>query len=358
MKTILFILLILVSFFACIKEDFFGYSSFGEIKSIEVSNQASQAVINSTTKSVSIEIPGGVDLKNIKIQKLTLSSFATSNLNIGDSINLVDSAIMMVTAEDRVSTTTWTIKAAVASNTPQIPNSDFNTWYQTSEGYYEPGESAETTVWGTGNPGTKLLGLFATTPLEMEDGNLAAKMETLYNGDLAAGFGTPISAATIYTGKFDPDKISITDPQAAIDFGTPFAGRPNSFKLKYTYKPGLENKDKQGNRLSYSDASDIYLLLEVRNSSTSKRLATAWFRSEETVEDISQIQVSLTYGELPAGAPDYAKPPDGQYVRADSAAFILPTHLTFVATSSFDGANFAGAVGSLLIIDDLELIYD
>jgi hypothetical protein len=29
-----------------------------------------------------------------------------------------------------------------------------------------------------------------------------------------------------------------------------------------------------------------------------------------------------------------------------------------VASSSFDGNNFGGAVGSLLIIDDLELIYE
>lgn len=358
MKRLFISTIIIIAVGACIDEDFFALSPYGEIKSIEVSNQASQAVIDSNTKNVSIEIPGGVDLTSLKIQKLTLSSFAVSDLNVGDSINLTDSAVMHVTAEDGVSLTTWTIKASIASNTPQVSNSDFNLWYQTSEGYYEPGESAESTVWGTGNPGTKLLGLFATTPLEIEDNNLAARMETLYNGDLAAGFGTPISAATVYTGKFDPDKISITDPQAAIDFGTPFAGRPNSFTIKYSYKPGEENKDKQGNPLSYSDACDIYLLLEVRNMSSSKRLATGWFRSDETVENLTQLQIDLTYGELPADAPDYAKPPDGQYVRADSAEFILPTHLTFVATSSFDGANFTGAIGSLLIIDDLELIYN
>jgi hypothetical protein len=103
MKKIFILLIVSIAVFACVKEDFFGYSSFGEIKSIEVSNQASQAVINSNTKNVSIEIPGGVDLSNIKIQKLTLSSFATSDMTIGDTINLTDSAIMKVTAEDGAS---------------------------------------------------------------------------------------------------------------------------------------------------------------------------------------------------------------------------------------------------------------
>jgi hypothetical protein len=151
--------------------------------------------------------------------------------------------------------------------------------------------------------------------------------------------------------------MSITDPLSAIDFGTPFAGRPKSFKLNYSFKPGAENKDEQGNALNYIDGCDLYLLLEVRNGPSNRRLATAWFRSVEKVESLTQLQFPLTYGELPADAPDYTKPPDGQYVRADSAAFILPTHLTFVATSSFDGANFTGAFGSTLMIDDLELIY-
>jgi hypothetical protein len=357
MKKNLFIILIIAFSSACIKEDFFGFSSFGEIKSIEVSNQASQALINSDSKYVSIEIPGGVDLTNIVIQKLTLSSFATSDLKVGDVMDLTDSATINVTAEDGVTATTWTIMASVASKNPQLANSDFNAWYQSAEGYYEPGESAETTIWGTGNPGTKILQLFATTPLEIEDGNLAVRMETLYNGDLPANFGTPISAATIYTGKFDPDKIEISDPQAAIDFGTPFAGRPDGFKLKYSYDPGAENKDKQGNALPYGDACDIYLLLEFRSGTSVKRLATGCLRSETTVSEITDLNVDLIYGELPPEAPDYSKPENGQYVRADSAEFILPTHLTFVATSSFDGANFAGAVGSLLIIDDLEMVY-
>jgi len=110
--------------------------------------------------------------------------------------------------------------------------------------------------------------------------------------------------------------------------------------------------------LPYGDASDIYILLEVRDGSGTRRLATAWFRNDVQVENPETIQVDFIYGELPPDAPEYAKPSDGKYVRGDSASFILPTHLTFVASSSFDGNYFAGAVGSTLIIDDLELLYE
>ncbi|WP_020532403.1 PCMD domain-containing protein [Flexithrix dorotheae] len=341
----------------CLEEDFFGLSSFGEIKEIEIENQASQAIIKSQSKEIIIEMPGGVDISEVSIQKLTLSSFAKSDKNVGDEINLNDSITFNITAEDGT-LTIWKIFSNVASSTPQIPNSDFNVWYKTSGGYYEPGENAETTVWGTGNPGTNILGLLATTPIEISDGNLAANMITLDNGKLSGSFGAPISAGSIYTGKFNPDKIDLSNPAAAIEFGTPFSGRPNSFKLKYTYQPGPENKDKNGNLLNFDDQCDIYALLEVRKSNEVQRLATAWFRSDEIIENPEDLEVQFIYGELDNSFPEFMKPPNGKYVTGDSVGFILPTHITFVASSSFNGNNFAGAIDSQLIIDELELNYN
>ena len=55
MKKIFLISIISIIVFACVEEDFFGLSPYGEIKSIEVSNQASQAVINAQTKNITVE---------------------------------------------------------------------------------------------------------------------------------------------------------------------------------------------------------------------------------------------------------------------------------------------------------------
>ena len=183
-------------------------------------------------------------------------------------------------------------------------------------------------------------------------------MITLDNGILAGTFGAPISAGSIFTGVFDSDKIDPSDPQAAITFGTPFSGRPTKIRFKYQYDPGLENEDKDGNALSYSDMLDIYALLEIRLGGKTERLATAWFRSEDKVDSQTTIEVPFTYGELDGSFPDYMKPDNMLYTGQDSAKFVLPTHITFVASSSFDGANFAGAVGSTLILDDVVMIYE
>ena len=357
-KKILLLVFSAVLFFSsCIKEDHFGESEFANIKKIVVSNQSGTAVINNGDATITVEIPGGVDLSAITIQSLELSSFATSDKSVGDVIDLNEEIILTLVSENGTSRQ-WTIKAFVASAAPQLDNYDLNQWYKTATNYYEPGASASTTIWGTGNRGTQLLNKLATIPKDLGKENLAAQMETLDNGPLGKLVGTPISSGSIFTGFFNADKISTTDPEAAIEFGTPFAGRPSKLKLKYSYTPGAVNKDKAGNVLDTGDACDIYALLEVRLDGKVERLATAWFRSDDLQSDITTIEIPFNYGSLDNNFPAYMQPKNGQFVDGDSAQFMLPTHITFVASSSFGGAKFAGAVGSTLVVDDVELIYE
>lgn len=356
-KVVLYLLVILVSTMSCIGEDYFGRSKFGNIKEISVSNQASSARILNDSVKVLVEIPAGVDLSTITLEKLEVSSFATADKTVGDVLNLNTPQIITVTAEDG-STYPWKIESFVAADNPQLDNYELNLWYKTSTDYFEPGADATSTIWGTGNPGTQILNKLATTPLDLGGGNLSARMETLDNGPISGAFGAPISAGSIFTGVFNSDKIDPSNPEAAIEFGTPFAGRPAKLRLKYAYTPGPSNKDKNGNVLAYGDACDIYALLEVRAGGRTERLATAWLRSETPQSDLTEIEVDFTYGELDGSFPDYTRPVNQGYVSRDSANFILPTHITFVASSSFDGANFAGAIGSVLIVDDVEMVYE
>ncbi|WP_276388530.1 PCMD domain-containing protein [Eudoraea chungangensis] len=354
-KWIVSLTLLLV--FSCISEDYFGLSNIGNIKSIEVSNQAQTAVINTDSLSVKVQIPNGVDLSNITIEKLEISSFASSDKDVGDLLNLNNPQTIELIAEDG-SNYLWEIEAFIASDNPQLDNYDLNLWYETSTNYFEPGADASSTIWGTGNPGTQILNKLATTPTDLGDNNLAAKMETLDNGPIAGAFGAPISSGSIFTGVFNSDNIDPSNPQAAIEFGTPFAGRPQSFKVKYSYNPGAENKDKDGNVLGFPDACDIYALLEIRSGGQVERLATAWFRSSSSQTDLATLEIPFTYGPLDESFPDYTFPTDHGFVSRDSANFVLPTHITFVGASSFGGANFSGAIGSVLVIDDVEMVYE
>lgn len=355
-KNILLIISVVLLFTSCIKEDHFGESEYANVKKIVVSNQSGNATINTSGATVIVEIPGGVDLSEMTIQTLELSSFATSDIDVGDTIDLNEELVFTIVSENGTMRH-WTINAFVASAAPQLDNYDLNKWYQTATEYYEPGESAATTIWGTGNRGTQLLNKLATIPKDLGNENLAAQMETLDNGPLGILFGTPISSGSLFTGFFNADNIDPSNPEAAIEFGTPFAGRPNALRLKYSYEPGAVNKDQSGTELNYNDACDIYALLEVRLDNSIQRLGTAWFRSDDLQSGLATIEILFTYGVLDASFPAYMQPTNGLYVDEEQALYILPTHITFVASSSFDGANFAGAVGSTLVVDDIELIY-
>lgn len=342
---------------SCIREDHFDESEFANIKSLLVAGQSGNAVINKEMALVVVQIPAGVDLSKIKIESIEFSSFAKSNINAGSIIDLNNDVQVNIVSENGTARQ-WTIKADVASATPQLDNFDLNLWYSTATNYKEPGESAANTIWGTGNRGTQLLNKLATKPVTINGSNLAAKMETLDNGPLGSVFGAPISSGSIFTGYFDPNNIDPANPEAAIDFGTPFTGRPDKLQFKYTYEPGAVNKDKQGNILSYPDAADVYAILEVRENGVAKRLATAWIRTENLQNQLTVKEVVFTYGALDSSFPDYMKPANNQYVSAANAGFVLPTHITFVASSSFAGAKFAGAVGSKLVVDDVKMIYN
>ncbi|WP_340112715.1 PCMD domain-containing protein [Maribellus mangrovi] len=357
MKRIIYTILLILVIVSCVKEDYFGLSPYGNIKKFLVSNQAGNAVIDLTTQTVTVEIPAGVDLTALAVQELTVSSFATASLAIGEEIDLSSDATINVTSEDG-NVHVWTVKSFIASATPQLANGDLNAWYKTSSGYYEPGADAASTIWGTGNPGTRILGKLATTPFDLGGGNLAAHMETYDLGLAGIPLKTPIAAGSLFTGYFDSDKLDPTDPEAAVVFGTPFTGRPDKIRFKYSYVPGETNEDRYGNVLDFDDNCDIYALLEVRLAGKTQRLGTAWFRSDANQPDLVEKEVEFVYGPLDDSYPEYMREEDVDFVAADSAAYMLPTHITFVASSSYAGAVFAGAVGSELIIDDVEMIYE
>ncbi len=53
------ILILAIILTSCVKEDYFGLSDYGNIKSFLVSNQAGNAMISNDSMSVVVEIPGG-----------------------------------------------------------------------------------------------------------------------------------------------------------------------------------------------------------------------------------------------------------------------------------------------------------
>ena len=176
-------------------------------------------------------------------------------------------------------------------------------------------------------------------------------METLDMGVLAGLTGQRVAAGSLFTGYFE---LNLGDPESSAHFGTAFSSRPSGFSVDYAYIPGETYMDGKGNVLDEADMCDIYLLLEDRSGEEVKRIATGWFRSAEEKSDaFERISVDLVYGELPVDTPDYQKPENGLYGGPEDEV----THISFICTSSYLGNKFKGAIGSILVVDNLELSY-
>lgn len=347
LKPLGFLLLLLLA--ACIKEDKFGLSEFKEIKAFEIPGQASATTINATERTVVIPFDEGEDVTARTPSNIEISNMAEISPGAGQAQDFSQPVTYTVTAEDG-SRAEWVVSAAVAAPEPQLPNSNFDFWYDAG-GYQQPGESEESTIWDTANAGLAIVGGFNTSPEDLGGGDFAARMISVE----APAF-VRMAAATLYTGSFTDGFPNPSDPRSNIDFGTVFTARPNAFRVAYRYLPGEEYLDGDGIPLPGGDQADIYVLLEKREGDQVARVGTGWFRSGDTVTDWSTIEVPIKYGELSSSDPEfeYANIRPGE-TWADAGE--RPTHITVVFSSSALGDFFTGAIGSELWVNDFELVY-
>lgn len=343
---------ILTLFCACTDDNYFGNAPWNEIQEFNVPGQSGSTAIDTEANTVSLSVGNGVDRSDLVPTVFEISNFAKvtpAKTEARDFSGPVEYVVRAENGSERV----WTVTIDEVGENPQLLNSDFDLWYEASAGiigtpilYDEPGESEANTIWATANFGlTNYKAQPNTTPVDLEEDNYAAKMVTV-----AAPAVVPIAAATLFTGEFN---LNIVNPSASAVFGTPFSSRPSGFRVNYAYVPGpdlVEGED---------DKCDIYVLLEKRDGDSVARVATGWFRSNTNTgaDEWTSLEVELKYGPL--------SPTDEWYnyanIKGDDTwadPDDTPTHISVVFSSSALGDEYKGSIGSTLVVDDFELLYD
>ncbi|WP_042242902.1 PCMD domain-containing protein [Jejuia pallidilutea] len=352
MKQIKFIICLVLSIamlHSCIEEDKFGFSSFKAITAFQLPMQDGTTTINAEELLIEIPIGEGVNLENIVPSNIEISNLATISPLPSEPQDFTNPVLYTVTAEDNT-TAIWTVTVVSTLPNPQLPNSNFDLWYAVGD-YQQPGESEDTTVWGTANRALAIAGDANTNPEDLGNGDFAVNLTSV-----AAPLLVRMAAATLFTGKFTDGFPNPADPRSNIDFGTPFSGKPNAFRLDYTYIPGESYEDEDGNVIPGSDQCDIYVLLEKREGDVIERIGTGWFRSDTQVDTFTNLEVDIIYGELDSSLPQF----EYANIRDDEVwgnAEDTPTHITVVFSSSALGDFFTGAIGSELRINNFELVY-
>jgi len=334
----------------CLKKDRFPFSDKSAITNFTIAGQTSATTINNDSLSIIIPFPSGADVTDLTPSGVTINNLATISPDTTSAQDFSNPIIYIVTAENGTFSN-WKVKVVPQEENQQLQNSDFDTWYTVSN-YKQPGPNANTTIWDTANRPLAIINSTNTNPAVRSGDDLYANMVTV-----AAPALVTIAAGTIYTGSFTTGAPSITDPRSNITFGTPYSGAPVSFSTDYQYKPGDSYEDGDGNALPGNDSCDIYVLLQLVDSSDPpnvQRVATAWYRFGGTEADWTTITIDFTYGELPSGSPEYMQPIAPEtWAPAGSSA----NQITVVYTASALGDSFTGAVGSELNADNLVLNY-
>lgn len=334
---------------ACVREDFFGLSSLKQIRYFTLENQSGATRIIEDSLLIRITVSSTAELSRLRPDSVQLSTFATLEPAKETFRDFSTPQTYLVRAEDG-SEALYTVFVSKEGANPQLENAGLDDWYTPAgKNYLEPGAGSNT-IWASGNAGVVTINQANVTPFDVAPTDKGAMLVTKDLGSLGQLVNQRMGAGSIFTGAF---VLDIANPLNSTKFGIPFSARPKSFTISYSYQPGSPYRNNKGVILNKPDSCDIYLLLENRETAIPKRIATAWFRSSELVNNMQDITITLVYGQLPSGAPAYSLPANGAFGNATDKI----THLSFVAASSSSGALFEGGTNSTLKINNLRLGY-
>lgn len=213
--------------------------------------------------------------------------------------------------------------------------------------------------WASGNAGYAMTGVPKTAddyPTFQTTNGKTGKclaLVTRSTGFFGQLMGMPIAAGNLFIGSFDVGN-AMSSPLKATKFGLPFRHVPTYLAGYYKYKSG-DTYTEGGNPVSGKrDICDIYAIMYETSASVPTLDGTNAFTSPNLVSiariDNARETDEWTYFKipfiaLPGRLIDKEKLAAGKY------------NISIVFTSSRDGGNFNGAIGSTLLIDEAELVY-
>ena len=282
----------------------------------------------------------------------------------------------VVTSEDKQWTRTYQV--SIKKGQTAMSNEfefEFENAYL-NKGYYnwkENWNGEELDIWATGNPGFKISNPSAKPdeyPTVMTENGYqgkGVKLTTQRTSKLADMVKKPIAAGNLFIGQFDATD-ALRDAMKATKFGRPFSFSSKPLKLEgwYKYQAGEKFTDKEMKELDRKDYGTIYAVLYENidekgnqvvlygdNIQSSKQIV-ALALVGETHDDNGKVAIGNTpewhHFSVDFDYQSYGKTIDPLKLKNGGYS------LTIVCSSSSDGANFLGAVGSTLWVDSFKLI--
>ncbi|MCM1449829.1 MAG: PCMD domain-containing protein [Clostridiales bacterium] len=230
----------------------------------------------------------------------------------------------------------------------QVPNHDFEFWWLDGK-VWNPWQQGGVSYWDSGNKGATTLGPSNTVPTDdtPSGSGKAAMLETKFVGIGALG---KLAAGNIFAGVY----VRTDGTNGVLSFGRPFTQRPTKMRgyLKYKTAPissttaGFESlKGQPDTCIVWSALIDSPEPFEVRTNPKNRQLF-------DPNGDYVVAYGNIQYGK---NVDDYIK---FEFEYDYKSTQRVPNYILIVASASKYGDYFTGGNGSVLYVDDLELIYD
>ena len=231
----------------------------------------------------------------------------------------------------------------------------YYTWFERNE------YNDKLTIWATGNPGYKLSKSSAkwyqyhTVPCDSPSvSGHAVKLTTQDTRPFGNLVNMRIAAGNLFIGTFDVSN-ALTDAMAATRFGLPFNKKPIVFEGYYQYQPGPEFWDRAGNPIEGKiDNPDLYAVL-YRNTDENGNSFT--LRGDNVLTHPNIVALARLQNPVHGQTWQKFSIPFEYTEKIDKTMLKnYQYNLSVVFTSSIEGAEVRGAIGSTLYVDEVKLI--
>lgn len=275
-----------------------------------------------------------------------------------------------VTSEDRQWSREYYVSFNIVTRTEtDTLRFDFEDYEVNSSYYYTWNDTRFR--WSTGNPGYLLCGMateykdgqYSTNPekfpsVALPDGEgykgSGVKLTTLSTGAWGAMKEMRIAAGNLFIGTFDATQ-AMTDARKATNFGAPFARRPTKLRGHYKFTPGNDYQDADGNlKPGEADIADIYAVFYRNHDENGNAIMLDGddVKSSPHIIGMAQVTGIQTTDEWTEFEAEFEFNQEIDQTLLDNRGY----NIAIVFSSSVNGAYFEGAIGSTLMVDEVELI--
>ncbi len=361
-NTIVFFVLTIALLTACIKKEM--PNSEADIINIHLDKDIlrQQAVIKND--EVICYVKQGVSLRSLA-PRFTITEGASISPKSGTVRDFSKPQIYRVSSEDgkwykdyKVTFIASSIVKLFHFDNAEIKNDRYEELYEVDE------KGDKTVIWASGNMGFAITAGdspasdYPTSITENGYVNKAVKLVTKSTGSLGEMFGSPLAAGNLFMGVFNLD---VSSPLKSTRFGVSVNYVPVKMKGYYKYTSGAVYKrytDENGNKieggevLNRKDSCDIYAVLYETDENTpyldgTNVLTHPNIISVAQINNINEAEdwtlFDLPFVQKEGKTIEEEKLKNGKY------------YLTIVFSSSKGGNLYNGAIGSTLLVDELEL---